>query len=65
MIHNRRFTEKAERHDLLSSLLDANSEDFCHQALLDSELIGNIYVFLLAGHEVSLYLYNGPYTIAS
>ena len=55
MIHQRQSSDKVERHDLLTSLLDANNEDFSNQKLLDSELIGNIYIFLLAGHEVGLY----------
>ncbi|KAF4621313.1 hypothetical protein D9613_000776 [Agrocybe pediades] len=53
MIHERHSSEKVERHDLLSSLLDANNDDFSDQRLLDSELVGNIFIFLLAGHETT------------
>ncbi|KAJ7589495.1 cytochrome P450 [Mycena floridula] len=39
-----------ERHDLFSGLLNAADDD---GALSDSELIGNIFIFLLAGHETT------------
>lgn len=55
MIDERRRAEKKpERHDLFSSLLDANSDEVEGQARLsDEELTGDIFTFLLAGHEVS------------
>ncbi|TDL22808.1 614/534 cytochrome P450 [Rickenella mellea] len=55
MINERRDTEKrTERYDLFSSLLDASAEDSDGMAKLsDSELTGNIFIFLLAGHETS------------
>ncbi|KAI0763709.1 cytochrome P450 [Irpex lacteus] len=47
------FESKQERrHDLFSNLLEANDED-AEVTLSDSELLGNIFVFLLAGHETS------------
>jgi len=71
MIQKRRFAEvKEERHDLFSSLLDANNDPDAEVAkLTDQELIGklqftfsivsfihifvgNIFIFLIAGHEV-------------
>ncbi|KAF8811212.1 cytochrome P450 [Phlegmacium glaucopus] len=54
MIHERESAvEKAERHDLFSSLLQANSHDFDLAGLSENELIANIYVFLVAGHETT------------
>ena len=54
MIHSRKNTEKKqERYDLFSSLLDANEDEIDgHTRMSDSELMGNIFVFLIAGHEV-------------
>lgn len=58
MIDERRQSEvKAERHDLFNSLLDANMDEENMKGgvtLDDSELLGNIFIFLLAGHEVCL-----------
>ncbi|KAH8834966.1 cytochrome P450 [Flagelloscypha sp. PMI_526] len=57
MIKKRRSAEvKEERYDLLSGLLDANEEESksAHGAKLTlTELIGNIFIFLIAGHETS------------
>ncbi|KAF8895567.1 cytochrome P450 [Infundibulicybe gibba] len=53
MIRDRQASEKVERFDLFSSLLDANNEDGDDSALTESELIGNIFIFLLAGHETT------------
>ncbi|KAF5321118.1 hypothetical protein D9619_001344 [Psilocybe cf. subviscida] len=53
MIHERQNAEKIERHDLFSSLLDANNDSLGSGVLTESELIGNIYIFLLAGHETT------------
>ncbi|KZV66717.1 cytochrome P450 [Peniophora sp. CONT] len=55
MIHSRRqLDEKEERHDLFSSLLDAADRDTeSERKLQDSELIGNTFIFLLAGHETA------------
>ncbi|KAI5119153.1 hypothetical protein M0805_005232 [Coniferiporia weirii] len=55
MIDERRNAEKKpERHDLFSSLLDANQEaEDVETRLSDTELIGNIFIFLLAGHETT------------
>ncbi|KAH8075864.1 cytochrome P450 [Cristinia sonorae] len=51
MVTSRRNAEvKEERYDLLSSLLDASEGD---AQLTDAELIGNIFVFLVAGHETT------------
>ena len=54
MCKSRRASEKKDiRHDLFSSLLDASDEEADGGAKLsDRELLGNIFVFLLAGHEV-------------
>ncbi|KII87602.1 hypothetical protein PLICRDRAFT_54684 [Plicaturopsis crispa FD-325 SS-3] len=57
MIYARRSAEKKEeRYDLFSSLLDASEdEDLAggDAKLLNSELVGNIFIFLLAGHETT------------
>ena len=69
MIRERRaVVDKVERHDLFSSLLEANDYDLDLETLSENEIIstffvlhlltmltkilGNIYVFLVAGHEV-------------
>ncbi|KAF9450841.1 cytochrome P450 [Macrolepiota fuliginosa MF-IS2] len=51
MIEQRMNSEKVERHDLFSSLLEANNDE--GGALSSEELIGNIFIFLLAGHETT------------
>ncbi|KAJ3769707.1 cytochrome P450 [Lentinula raphanica] len=51
MISKRRNVEKKEeRHDLLSSLLDASADD---PSFTDRDLTGNIFIFLVAGHETT------------
>lgn len=54
MIDARKGVEKKEeRYDLFSSLLDANEEESDSAAKLsDDELMGNIFIHLVAGHEV-------------
>lgn len=54
MIDARKGAEKKEeRYDLFSSLLDANDEESDGAAKLsDDELMGNIFIYLIAGHEV-------------
>ncbi|KAF8897050.1 cytochrome P450 [Gymnopilus junonius] len=53
MIQARQKEEKAERHDLFSSLLEANDHSLDIAPLSEDELIGNIYIFLVAGHETT------------
>jgi len=54
MIELRQHSAKTEeRHDLFSSLLDANDVDSGEAKLTVSELIGNIFIFLVAGHETT------------
>ncbi|KAF8161203.1 cytochrome P450 [Crassisporium funariophilum] len=53
MIHDRQKTEKMDRHDLFSSLLEANDHNLDASTLTEDELIGNIYIFLVAGHETT------------
>ncbi|KAF9075519.1 cytochrome P450 [Rhodocollybia butyracea] len=51
MIGKRRSSEKKEdRYDLLSNLLDASSDD---TTFTDRDLTGNIFIFLIAGHETT------------
>lgn len=54
MIDARKGVEKKEeRYDLFSSLLDANDGESDGTAKLsDDELMGNIFIYLIAGHEV-------------
>ncbi|KIP05980.1 hypothetical protein PHLGIDRAFT_119388 [Phlebiopsis gigantea 11061_1 CR5-6] len=57
MIHARRTAEKKEeRYDLFSSLLEASEDELDGTGsvkLTDQELLGNIFIFLLAGHETT------------
>lgn len=54
MVEARRNVEVEERYDLLSGLLDAvRDESDKEAALSDEELIGNMFIFLLAGHETT------------
>lgn len=57
LIQERRNSEKRdERYDLFSSLLDANdlNEDGNgNVTLTNDELLGNIFIFMLAGHETT------------
>ncbi|KAH8834989.1 cytochrome P450 [Flagelloscypha sp. PMI_526] len=57
MIEARRASEfKEERYDLLSGLLDANEDENKEGdgvKLTLEELTGNIFIFLIAGHETS------------
>ncbi|TFK44816.1 cytochrome P450 [Crucibulum laeve] len=53
MIKERQYSESKERHDLFSSLLEANNQDLDEAKLTESELIGNIFIFLVAGHETT------------
>ncbi|RPD56051.1 cytochrome P450, partial [Lentinus tigrinus ALCF2SS1-6] len=55
MVHARRTAEvKEERNDLFSNLLDANELEHDSAAKLsDEELIGNVFLFLVAGYETT------------
>ncbi|ESK89419.1 cytochrome p450 [Moniliophthora roreri MCA 2997] len=55
MIASRRNADKKEeRYDLFSSLLDANDDTTSGEPpLSESDLMGNIFIFLLAGHETT------------
>ncbi|PBK63872.1 614/534 cytochrome P450 [Armillaria solidipes] len=57
MIRNRQTGEqKGERYDLFSSLLDANDDENEGRGeikLTDQELLGNVFIFLVAGHETT------------
>ncbi|KAG2042615.1 cytochrome P450 [Suillus americanus] len=57
MIHERRGSQHEDsNNDLLSSLLSANDDNNLSKGevkLSDSELIGNIFIFLVAGHETT------------
>ncbi|KAN0118934.1 Cytochrome P450 [Russula decolorans] len=51
MVEGRRDADKDEqRHDLFSGLLQAADDG---EALNDEELLGNMFIFLLAGHEAT------------
>jgi hypothetical protein len=51
IIEQRNASREKTHHDLLSNLLAANADE--NGVLTDSELMGNIFVFVVAGHEVS------------
>ncbi|KAF8182524.1 cytochrome P450 [Pholiota molesta] len=51
MIHERQAEEKAERHELLGQFLEANDNNLDVTALTSN--LGNIYIFLVAGHETT------------
>ncbi|KAI0346717.1 cytochrome P450 [Trametopsis cervina] len=55
MVQQRENAEvKVERHDLLSGLLDATDEEFSgYRKLTDREVLSNIFIFLMAGHETT------------
>ncbi|PPQ89474.1 hypothetical protein CVT25_012000 [Psilocybe cyanescens] len=53
MVQDRITSEKIERHDLFTNLLEANNDDSDGIRLTTDELLGNIFVFLLAGHETT------------
>ncbi|KAF8070554.1 cytochrome P450 [Lyophyllum atratum] len=53
MIRERQHSKNEQRYDLFSSLLDANDIDSGEAKLTVSELIGNIFIFLVAGHETT------------
>ncbi|KAI0252522.1 cytochrome P450 [Lactifluus subvellereus] len=55
MVNARRNADTKEEHyDLFSGLLDATQEDLGSEvAISDRELIGNMFIFLLAGHETT------------
>ncbi|KAI0298659.1 cytochrome P450 [Multifurca ochricompacta] len=50
----RNAKEKEERYDLFSGLVDAaRDEQGDGAAISDEELLGNVFIFLLAGHETA------------
>ncbi|CDO70501.1 hypothetical protein BN946_scf184569.g44 [Trametes cinnabarina] len=55
MVQDRRSAKvKEKRHDLFSNLLDANEGELDNDAkLTDSELLGNVFIFLVAGYETT------------
>ncbi|TCD69149.1 Ubiquitin fusion degradation protein 4 [Steccherinum ochraceum] len=54
MIESRKgAVTKEQRYDLFSSLLNANDGNADGIKLADRELLGNIFVFLIAGHETT------------
>ncbi|PPQ79631.1 hypothetical protein CVT25_003216 [Psilocybe cyanescens] len=53
MIEERQKSQKTEHHDLFTGLLRENDHAVDFSTLTEDELIGNVYVFLVAGHEVS------------
>ncbi|KAG5731294.1 putative cytochrome P450, partial [Termitomyces sp. T112] len=53
MIHERQAAKNEEKYDLFSSLLGANDADSDEAKLSVNELIGNIFIFLIAGHETT------------
>ena len=59
MIRDRQKHDAKQGEDLLTSLLEASETAANEESdgkLTDEEVMGNIFIFLLAGHEVSLSL---------
>ncbi|KAH9962838.1 cytochrome P450 [Russula dissimulans] len=51
---HRNFDKSKQRYDLFSGLLDAGQDELDNKgALSDEELFGNMFMFLLAGHETT------------
>ncbi|EAU86314.2 614/534 cytochrome P450 [Coprinopsis cinerea okayama7 len=46
-------TDKVDRNDLLSLLVEHSNEGTQGKSLTDEEVMGNVFVFLMAGHEGS------------
>ncbi|KAG2343125.1 cytochrome P450 [Suillus weaverae] len=67
MIHERQGSQDEEdNNDLLSSLLSANSDKNLSKGevkLSDSELIGNIFIFLVAGHETTAHAFSFAFAL--
>ncbi|KZV96286.1 cytochrome P450 [Exidia glandulosa HHB12029] len=53
IVSRRTALVKEERYDLFSGLLDATELDNDDQRLTNDELLGNVFIFLLAGHETT------------
>ncbi|TEB38356.1 cytochrome P450 [Coprinellus micaceus] len=53
MIQERVAEGAEEKNDLFSNLLKSNSEDTGPNTLTERELAGNIFIFLIAGHETT------------
>jgi len=53
MIREREAAEVQDKHDLFSSLIHANKEEMEGVNLTEDELMGNIFIFLVAGHETT------------
>ncbi|KZV81717.1 cytochrome P450 [Exidia glandulosa HHB12029] len=54
MISQRQVGDKVVRHDLLSGLLDASTDPADPLlSLSQEELLGNVFIFLMAGHETT------------
>ncbi|KXN85347.1 Cytochrome P450 3A24, partial [Leucoagaricus sp. SymC.cos] len=53
MIRDRQASEVQDKHDLFSSLIHANREELEGISLTEEELMGNIFIFLVAGHETT------------
>ncbi|KAG1760759.1 cytochrome P450 [Suillus occidentalis] len=66
MIHERQESQHGDNHDLLSSLLSANDDENLSKGelkLSDSELIGNIFIFLVAGHETTAHTFSFAFAL--
>jgi len=53
MIQERSASGTAQKNDLFSNLLESNNADEEGDALTARELLGNIFIFLIAGHETT------------
>ncbi|KIJ46886.1 hypothetical protein M422DRAFT_29073 [Sphaerobolus stellatus SS14] len=53
MIQDRRDSLDEQHHDLFTVLLEGNENDSLEDRLTDRQLIGDIFIFLFAGHETT------------
>ena len=54
MLQERKGSEHSEHHDLFSSLLASSMAGGKGDNLADDEIFGNMFLFLVAGHEVEV-----------
>jgi len=62
MIYERQNSGNLERDDLFSKMIEANNSD--DVKLDEDEVMGNIYIFLIAGHEVCMHAWSSLYQLS-
>jgi len=51
--HRQTLNDDSDHHDLFSALLESSEQDNEGDKLTTPELIGDIFIFLVAGHETT------------